>query len=144
MTKSIPPTEHATMLGNHRHRIPILFDRWYAVLSSALGLFPSSSYVQVSNDEIHVRMGWAFRATFPRRAIASIEISSRTPVSRGVHGFAGRWLVNGSGRGIVIITLNPAQRCHVLGLPLRLRQLLVSVAEPRSLVSLLESHRSEG
>ena len=127
------------MLSHHSQRIPILFDRWYAVLSSALGLFPSSSYVHVSNDEMHVQMGWAFRTTFPRRAIASIEIASRTPVSRGVHGFAGRWLVNGSGRGIVIITLNPAQRCHVLGLPLRLRQLLVSVAEPRALASLLES-----
>jgi hypothetical protein len=126
------------MPGTNSKRIPILFDRWYAVLSTALGLFPSSSYVQVSGNETHVRMGWAFRATFARRDIASIEISNRNPVSRGVHGFAGRWLVNGSGRGIVIITLNPAQRCHVLGLPLRLRQLLVSVAEPGALTALLE------
>lgn len=129
------------MHADHSQRIPILFDTWYAVLSTALALFPSSSYVQVSGVEVHIRMGWAFRATFQRRAIASIEMANRNPVSRGVHGFAGRWLVNGSGRGIVVITLNPAQRCHVVGFPLRLRQLLVSVAEPREFASLLQGHR---
>lgn len=126
------------MDDHHFQRIPILFDRWYAVLSTALGLFPSSSYLQVTNDVIHVRMGWAFRAAFPKRAIASTEIASRNVVSRGVHGFAGRWLVNGSGQGLVTINLNPVQRCHVLGLPLRLKQLIVSVADPGALVSLIE------
>jgi len=125
------------MDDHHFQRIPILFDRWYAALSTALGLFPSSSYLQVTNDVVHVRMGWAFRAAFPKSAIASTEITSRSVVSRGVHGFAGRWLVNGSGQGLVIINLNPLQRCHVLGLPLRLKQLIVSVAEPGALVSLL-------
>jgi len=121
----------------HFLRIPILFDPWYAVLSTALGLFPSSSYLQVTSDVVHVRMGWAFRAAFPKSAVASTEIASRSVVSRGVHGFAGRWLVNGSGRGLVILNLNPVQRCHVLGLRLRLKQLIVSVAEPGALVALL-------
>jgi hypothetical protein len=126
------------MDDHHFQRIPILFDRWYAVLSTALGLFPSSSYLQVTSDVVHVRMGWAFRAAFPKGAIASTEIASQSVMSRGVHGFAGRWLVNGSGQGLVIINVNPVQRCHVLGLPLRLKQLIVSVAEPGALVSLLE------
>jgi hypothetical protein len=124
---------------HHFRRIPILFDRWYAVLSGALGLAPSSSYLQLTDDVVHVRMGWAFRAAFPRSAVASTEIAGWNVMSRGVHGFAGRWLVNGSGRGIVILNLNPAQRCHVLGLPLRLRRLMVSVAAPEELVTAILS-----
>jgi hypothetical protein len=129
------------MSGRETHRIPIRFDRWYVMLSTAIGLSPASSYLEVSGDHMHVRMGWAFRATFPLRAVASTDTAKRAPLSRGVHGFAGRWLVNGSGDGIVAITLEPAQRAHMLGLPVRLQQLLVSVSEPRQLASLLKSPR---
>ena len=127
------------MSGQQSQRIPIRFDRWYAVLSSVLGLPPSSSYVEVSSDQVHARMGWAFRATFPKSTVASTEIANQNPLSRGVHGFAGRWLVNGSGQGILGITLNPVQRCHVLGLPVRLKQLMVSVPDPGVLAALLQT-----
>ena len=80
-------------------------------------------------------MGWAFRSRFPRSAVASLSRLERRPVSRGVHGFMGRWLVNGSGRGIVSLELSPRQRAYVMGFPVRLRQLLVSVAEPESLAA---------
>ena len=120
-------------------RIPIRFDRWYSGLSTVLGLSPSSSYVEVTDDQIHVRMGWAFRATFPKAAVAATEIARQNPISRGVHGFAGRWLVNGASDRIVTITLDPVQRCHVLGLSLSLRVLMVSVDEPNALASLLET-----
>ena len=121
------------------HRIPIRFENWYKALSSAMGLPPSSSYVEVSDDSVHVRMGWAFRATFPKAAVASTQSGPLRPISRGVHGFAGRWLVNGSGEGILTIALDPVQRCHVLGLPLSLRQLMVSVDDPTALAALLET-----
>jgi hypothetical protein len=127
------------MSGQQSQRIPIRFDRWYAVLSSVLGLPPSTSYVEVTDDQVHVRMGWAFRATFPKSTLASTEIANQNPLSRGVHGFAGRWLVNGSGQGILSITLNPVQRCHVLGVPVRLQQLMVSVPDPGVLAALLET-----
>ena len=51
--------------------------------------------------------------------------------------FGGRWLVNGSGRGILSIQLHPAQRAYVMGVPVRLRELLVSVHEPSSLAAAL-------
>jgi hypothetical protein len=54
-----------------------------------------------------------------------------------VHGFSGRWLVNGSGEGILTIDLDPAQRAYVMGFPVRLRQLMVSVADPAALASAL-------
>ena len=120
------------MKGTHR-RIPIRFERWYALLSSALLLFPSDSFVEIREDEVECRMGWAFRARFPRSAVSAVKRFERWPLSRGVHGFNGRWLVNGSGNGIATIELEPPQRAHVLGVPVKLRQLLVSVDDPEAL-----------
>jgi hypothetical protein len=119
--------------GTASLRFPISFDRWYRVLSSALGLLPSRSYVLVDQEQVEVRMGWAFHTRFPRTAVQSGREIDVSPLSRGVHGFAGQWLVNGSGRGIVRMDLSPRQRAHVMGFPVRLESLLVSVAEPSAL-----------
>ena len=114
-------------------RFPIRFDRLYGVLSSALLLPPADSYLEVRDDEVECRLGWAFRARFPRTAVTRATRLDRKPLSRGVHGFAGRWLVNGSGDRILAIDLEPQQRARVLGVPVRLQQLLVSVDDPDAL-----------
>ena len=119
-------------------RVPIRFERWYRLLSSALLLPPSASYVEIRNGDVECRMGWAFRALFPRSAVANAARIEQKPLSRGVHGFAGRWLVNGSGDGILAIDLAVPQRARVLGVPVRLRQLLVSVDDPDGLASRLK------
>jgi hypothetical protein len=118
-------------------RFPIRFERWYGVLSSALLLRPSDSYVEVRDAEVECRMGWAFHARFSRSAVSRAQRLEQKPLSRGVHGFAGRWLVNGSGDRILAIDFEPTQRARVLGLPVRLRQLLVSVENPEALANRL-------
>jgi hypothetical protein len=130
MTKDI-------MSGGNPQRFPIRFDKWYGILSSALFIPPSSSYVEVDSRQIRVQMSWAFRACFPRRAVISAVEAHERPVSRGVHGFAGRWLVNGSGEGILTFSLIPGQQGYVMGFPVRLRQLMVSVTEPEALAAAL-------
>ena len=127
------------MSGARPQRFPVRFDAWYRILSSALFLPPSSSYVELDGDQVDVRMSWAFRARFPRTAVASAAPIPATPLSHGVHGFAGRWLVNGSRHGLVAIDLNPSQRGHVVGFPVRLRQLIVSVEEPAALAAALRT-----
>ncbi len=122
-------------------RFPIRFDRGYKIFSAALLIDPSRSFVEV-DDEVRVRMGWVFRARFPRSSVTSASQFPKRPLSRGVHGLAGRWLVNGSGQGIVSIDLAPRQRGYVMGLPVRLRQLLVSVEDPIALMTALISSRS--
>ncbi len=114
-------------------RHPIRFDSWYGVLSTLVGLPPSTAYLEVTAQEVAVRMGWAFRCRFPRTAIESVAEPDMSPLSRGVHGFGGRWLVNGSGRGLVALGLRPGQRGYVMGFPVRLELLLVSVADPAAL-----------
>jgi hypothetical protein len=121
-----------------RARFPISFDRWYGVLSRLVGLPPSTAYVEIGGSEVEIRMGWAFRARFPQSAVASTETPDIRPLSRGVHGFGGRWLVNGSGRTILSLHLRPAQRAYVLGVPVRVRELLVSVTRSHVLASALE------
>jgi hypothetical protein len=118
-------------------RFPIHFDPWYRVLSTVVGLPPSGAYVQLGREEIEVRMGWAFRSRFPRSAVVSTSVLDVRTINRGVHGFSGRWLVNGSGRGILSIHLVPDQRGYVTGFPVRLRELMVSVADPLALASAL-------
>ena len=118
-------------------RFPISFDRWYSVFSSLLGLPPSTAYVELDGTEVEVRMGWAFRSRFPRSAVASASALDTRPLSRGAHGFGGRWLVNGSGRDILRIQLNPVQRAYLMGVPVRLRELLVSVTERPALAAAL-------
>lgn len=84
-------------------------------------------------------MGWAFRSHFLKTSVASAIETNKRPLSRGVHGFAGRWLVNGSGQGILAINLIPAQRGYVMGFPVRLKQLMVSIMEPAALAAELQS-----
>jgi len=124
-------------LADNKTRFPIRFDSAYRVLSAALLLSPSDSFVEVEGDEVRVRMAWGFRARFPRSAVASATLYQQKPLSRGVHGVAGRWLVNGSGEGIVDIALEPRQRGYVMGFPVRLRNLLVSVEDPTDLMTAL-------
>ena len=122
-------------------RFPIKFDKWYGYLSTALFLPPSSSYVEITEEDVLVQMGWAFQCRFPRTAVSLTTVANESPLSRGVHGFAGRWLVNGSGQGIVNIHLTPAQRGYVMGFPVRMRHLMVSVAEPSALAAALTQQR---
>jgi hypothetical protein len=116
---------------------PIRFDAWYRVLSSALFILPSDSFVEIAGSDVVVRMAWAFRARFPRSAVQSAALVHTNPISRGVHGLAGRWLVNGSGDGILAVALDPPQRGYTLGFPIRLRQLMVSVDDPQALAEAL-------
>src|SRR5262249_54099172 len=109
-----------------------------------LGLPPSTAYVGVDGTEVEVRMGWAFRARFPQSAVVATSTLDTRPLSRGVHGFAGRWLLNGSRKGILKLALDPPQRAYIIGVPIRLRDLLVSVTAPHALVAALcDSHAAE-
>jgi hypothetical protein len=119
-------------------RFPIKFDRGYGFLSTVLLLLPSDSYVEVAGARVVVRMGWGFRAAFDRSAVSSAApLGQGGVISRGVHGWNGTWLVNGSGDGIVRVNLEPTQRAWVMSVPVRLRELRVSVENPGGLIAAL-------
>lgn len=115
-------------------RVPIRFGRWKPLLV-ALGLTPSGSYMEIASELVRVRMGWGatrhaqFRTEFSRASIRSLR---RVPnsASIGLHGSRGRWLVNGAAGPLVALSLDPPVRARLLGLPIRLRELIVSVDDP--------------
>ena len=94
------------------------------------------SRIEVDDLEIRVRMGLGFWTAIPRASVTSVtDVGHRRVLGWGVHGWRGRWLVNGSSSGLVTIELDPAVRARVLGIPVRLRELTVSVVEPAALVA---------
>ena len=125
-------------------RFPIRFDPLYGLLSRMLLIPPSRSYVEVFDDRVDVRMAGAFDASFPRSSVvAAAKVNQRFRLTRGAHGWGGRWLVNGSGDGIVAIDLKPRQRAYVVGFPVKLQQLMVSVDEPERLIAALKAQAPE-
>lgn len=119
-------------------RFPITFEPAYAALSRMLFISPADSYIEIVDGNVSVRMGWAFRSTFDRSAVQGTSVlGKRVLLTRGVHGWAGRWLVNGAGDGILSIKLDPKQRGYVMGFPVTLRDLLVSVDAPSTLAGAL-------
>lgn len=102
----------------------------------ALGLGPAESGIEVTPEQLRVQMGWAFHANIPIRHVRHVE-RSVPPLTAGwgVHGWAGRWLVNGSRQGVVRIEIDPAARATVMGIPVRLTTLLVSVVEPEAFIN---------
>lgn len=113
-------------------RFPIRIDPTSRVLLRTALVKPKDAMVIVDDAHVEVRMGWAFRARFPRSAVRTVGGASRRPLSRGVHGWNGRWLVNGSGEGIRVVQLAPSQRARVCGFPVKLRELWVSLEDPEA------------
>jgi hypothetical protein len=109
-----------------------------------VGMGPRSSGVEVDSDEIRVRMGSAFSLDIPRDAVRSV---SRDPAlggqaTWGVHGFAGHWLVNGSSRGLVELTVEPPcytrRGLSTLFRKAKVNSLTLSLADPDGFIAALE------
>ncbi len=110
-------------------------------LLSVLGGGPGFSGVSLEGDRLRARMGWMFRAEVPRTSITGAERHRGLVGGIGVHGWRGTWLVNGSARGVVSIHIAPPARARVLGVPVKLRTLQVSVEEPEELLAALSGSR---
>jgi hypothetical protein len=111
------------------------YERWFLPISVPLGLGPRHSEVRVENGTLHVRMGWGFNADVPLSAITDAKPNTDRVFAWGAHGWRGRWLVNGSSKGIVELTIDPPARAHVMGVPIKLRTLYVSVTDPDALIA---------
>ena len=120
-------------------RFPIRFSQGNGILFRGLLIPPSGAFVELGEDTIHVRLGWAFSARIPRRLVASAG-PGKPPTIRltaGAHGWGGRWLVNGAPDGIVALELSEPVRAFVSGFPIRLRHLSVSLDDPDGFLTVL-------
>jgi hypothetical protein len=118
------------------NRYEFRYDRWCGWLLGLMGHGRRLSRIQVDDRGIQVCMGLGFRTNIPHASVVSVvDVGHRRVLGWGVHGWRGRWLVNGSSSGLVTIGLEPPVRAKVLGFPVRLRELTVSVVEPAALVA---------
>ena len=116
-------------------RFHISYARWFAAMSTRVpGAAPcSEAYVDVADDLI-VRMGDSFELRAPLSSVANVEPFPGRVKGWGVHGADGVWLVNGSRRGIVRLTFDPAAQATMRSGPLAgqvdVHDLRVSLDEP--------------
>ena len=115
-----------------------------AWLLTVVGMGPRSSGVEVDPDEIRVRMGSAFRLDIPRGSVRSV---SRDPAlagqaAWGVHGFSGRWFVNGSANGLVELSIEPPcyseRGLSTMFRKVRVNSLVLSLVDPDGFIAALE------
>jgi hypothetical protein len=114
------------------------YNRIVSVLMTPMLAGPRHSTIRVGDDGVVVRMGlagWTFAAEVPRSSITGATQVSGPVWGWGAHGWRGRWLVNGSGTGLVRLTIEPAARGRCLGYPLRVRELILSLADPDAFIS---------
>jgi hypothetical protein len=105
-------------------------------LLSVLGMGPALSRVELGGDTLRVGMGWAFRATIPVSQITEARPRSGLVGGIGVHGWRGRWLVNGAAAGLVTLTIDPEVRARVV-VAVRLRELSLSLEDPDGFLAAL-------
>jgi hypothetical protein len=110
------------------------YERWFLPFSVPFGLGPKQSEVRVENGNLHVRLGWGFRTEVPLTSITDAKPNDDRVYAWGAHGWRGRWLVNGSSKDIVELTIDPPARAYVMGVPVTLRTLYVSVTDPQALI----------
>ncbi len=126
---------------------PITFDRPSRIPMTVLGAGPKVSRVEVTPSTVDVRLGWAFHATIPREAVASVRPLNGglgelhgplgLTVLRGVNYWRGTALVNGAGTGLVEITLDQPEQVRLGPLEVLMRRLIVSAEDPSGLVAAL-------
>lgn len=112
------------------------YEKWMLPLSVPFGLGPRHSEVRIEDGILHMSMGWGFRTEVPLASIVTAEHYQGRITSWGAHGFRGRWLVNGSAKGVVVLTIDPPATARVAGgVRVTLKELAVSVTDPEALIA---------
>ena len=91
----------------------------------------------LDDEQLTVRYGIGFSARIPRSSLGPPTRHEGRVGGWGAHGWRGRWLVNGSSHGIVVLPVDPPQRAHVLGWPISLRELAMSLDDPDGFLAAL-------
>ena len=122
--------------GDVRH-FDIDYSRGNKFFMGLIGVGPRFSGVVIDDQQVSVRMGWGFQAHIPLAGIQRVGSTVRPFFAWGAHGWRGRWLVNGSSKGIVALEIDPPARGWAIGFPLRLRVVYISLADPDGFITAL-------
>jgi hypothetical protein len=104
-----------------------------------LAIPEDSRYAALDDAELRVRLGWSFRLDAPRETVVAVLRDHDRIGGIGAHGWHGTWLVNTTSRGLVRIVLDPPARATACGVPVTVRVLRLSLAEPDAFLSAVRS-----
>ena len=120
-------------------RFELSYNSFNRAVLTVFGMGPGSSGITVSDDVVDVRMGWAFRTAIPRSSIVAAGADDDRVWGWGVHGWRGRWLVNGSSAGLICLELDPPVPSKAVGpFSVSLTTLRVSVEDRDALLAELD------
>jgi hypothetical protein len=91
--------------------------------------------VEVTPAALVVSLGWSFRVAVPRGAVQEVAAVPWRRLSIGAHGWGGRWLVNTATGPLVRVTVAPTATGRLLGLPVRVRELTLSIDDVDAFLS---------
>jgi hypothetical protein len=114
------------------------YDQWIGWLLGLLGSGRQFSRVVVTDSDLDVELGIAFHGVIPRSSIRGAHEWSGRVFGWGAHGWRGRWLVNGSSKGIVVLDIEPPGTGKVLGFAVSVRELALSMEDPDGLCAALD------
>jgi hypothetical protein len=148
------------VIGEHQagSKIPRSDTQWFAISYSRAGIDkitawmdtlagrgPGKSGVEVSPDEIRVRMG-SYKFDIPQRSVRSASRSQeKLRGTTGVHIHKkGKLLINGSAQGLVEVTIEPPcytdRTLSTIFVKERVNSLLVSLVDPDGFIAAVEDH----
>ena len=114
------------------------------VLFTPIGLGPGQTYVTLDGDQVRVRFGRLFSLTFPRDDLLSVApFPGRRRFAWGVHGWDGAWSVQTTSGSLVRLRLRPPGRGWLGLVPVRVDELLVSVADVEAVLAALDPATSD-
>ncbi len=111
---------------------PIRYSKVSRWLFAPLFLGARHAKVELADDTLQARMGWAFRASIPRRSIRRAALHRDVWWAIGVHSDLRlkTWLVNGSSKGIVFLDLLPSARGRLGPFPITIERLGLGLEDP--------------
>ena len=119
-------------------RFEMSFSSFMRILTTPILAGPRRCHVTLGADRLSVAMGvggWTFSADVPLSSVGEVARVSGPVWGWGAHGWRGRWLVNGSSRGLVRISIQPAAFGRCLVVPIKVTELTISLEEPDEFVA---------
>jgi len=114
------------------------YARWMRPILAATGMGPRWVKIELSDTDLTVRAGLWFTGIIPRSSIRAFGRQRDAWWAIGVHtDFRGAWLVNGSPRNIVMLTVDPPARARMAGISVKVKRLGLSLEDPDAFMAAL-------
>ncbi|MBA3737241.1 MAG: hypothetical protein H0W97_01595 [Actinobacteria bacterium] len=120
---------------------PIRYSKLSRLFFAPLRLGAWHAKVELTDDALRVRMGWAFRARIPRRSIRRAALHRDVWWAIGVHSDRRfkSWLVNGSSKGIVFLDLLPPAKGRAGPFAVTIERLGLGLEDPEGFLRELQA-----